>query len=303
MNINNNFNTTAGVFQTSSVENKQQKTNNQADTNSSFYKTSKLYQYQISNAYRGENSEIEKLATSNSTQDKTDEDIFNITSKYLKDNSFNNYQLLNSDVFRASYYIDPKDAEKAFQDNLQFGQIMHSGILKNINQLQGKEYENSIERANSMIASMGNNTSSISFQRDYQSYNESEKLDITKQSFINSYRLDKSSLGEDKIDSLFQEELILSNSFKKLGVDVFNDILGGSYIELNRENIIARGLSKTEWIEHLNNDIYQMNQLIKNDPDMNQSAKDFFTESIELHENILKDLKTLWEYGSTDIKS
>jgi|GEM_PF-2614981 len=139
-------------------------------------------------------------------------------------------------------------------------------------------------------------------------YNRANEEDMAilaekeKERFQNTYRLSDEFAKTEKFDELFTEykeegRRLAEKASERGEYSSWNYIFNGNMLEVEKAMIIGKGYSKSEWIESIDKSKTLLEDMIKDNPDMMTKVKVDMEDNIKFYENILTDLKELWQYG------
>jgi len=139
-------------------------------------------------------------------------------------------------------------------------------------------------------------------------YNLGDKEDVAileerkKQRFQNIYRFSDEFAKTEKFIDLYKEykEEMTKTAKEANSKGDFNPwsyIYNFDMFEVEKADIIGKGYSKNEWIESIDKSKTLLEDTIKDNPNMMDKVKIEMKDNIKFYENILTDLKELWQYG------
>jgi hypothetical protein len=261
--------------------------------------TSKLY-FKLS-------EDVSQYATANPTQDKIDEDVMSILSKY-EDGDLNDFFKFHPHMIVAFTAQSEEGQKHALELATSEKSKILSESIMNFERLKKKNLENNKSTFLDMSNRKVNLENITLVGENFAHYNRANKEDMAKlekeekNSFQNTYRFSDEFAKTEKFDELFAEykkesERLGNEAHEKGDYFAWSYIFNNDFLEVEKAMVIGKGYSKSEWIESIDKTKTLLEDIMKNNPDMMSSVKVDLKDNIEFFENILTDLKELWHYG------
>jgi len=245
-----------------------------------------------SKLYRELSEDMSKYSIANPTQDRIDEDVLNTLSKH-QDGGLNDFFKFNSYM----KFAFAAQSEEGRELAMKIGEQIENFFENKDN----PERKNSLKPKDPMenITLIGEH---------FTHYNRANKEDMAilaekeRKGFQNTYRLSDEFAKTEKFNELFTE---YKEEGRRLGKEALEKgdnfawsyIFKNDFIEVEKAGIIKKGYSKSEWIESIDKSKTLLEDILKNNPNMMDKVKIEMKDNIKFYENILTDLKELWQYG------